>query len=237
METNTVSIVTFVPEDVSLEYAFRAMKNVDEQTHPHWYHYMVCESEALQNHVKSLVGLRSAEYIRRVFVGPWSVPRFSEDFVAIHPVEDFWSPLFLEKMIAELHQCPLTVAGAWCEYNVVEEVLRGKIISTDRTIPGPKVSGMIPPVYSSTIQATFSQALYHIPLIREALLSVSPDTNPYTFALSILYDQDVLGVPEALAFVHKRPPPLIDMEREQFRNWVYRYHPNFVLLDHTNDSR
>lgn len=232
----STAIITFVTSDSKPEYIFRMLKNVDEQSTTDYHHFLVCESDDVMKRVRSFFSLLSTGYADRSsllvyddFTPSMKTVENDSAYVAIHPVEDMWSPLFLEKMIMELTSCTVDVGGVWCRYNIANEVVRGKVISTDKTTSGPDYAGLIRPTYSSFRSATYVQGLYFVEDVFEQIASLTPIMHETVFTASIGLKIDILGITETLATVHNRRVTPIDIREQQARNWLYRNHPMLMV--------
>lgn len=236
MANNTVAILTFIPADSRVEYIVRTMRNVDEQSSTQWHHFIYCENESLVKRVHSLLSLRSSAYPSKVTVQQYSqIERdtlSTYEYICIHPVQDTWSPAFLEKMILELSSCPVFIAGVWCQYQRAQEAIRGKVISFDSVTPGPEYSGaLVFPTYPYIKDSQFIQGLYYTSSIH-FLASINVTVNPMTFAAQILIDQDILAIPDTLAtYSIRKETPESKLEAQQTRNALFRMFPRLHVTD------
>ena len=239
MEYST-AIITFIPARSKPEFVFRMLKNVDEQSYTNYHHFLFCEDEATQKSTKSLFSLLSSNYENKAtllfydnYLKTITEIENTGDYITIHPVEDTWSPLFLEKMIMELTSCAVDICGVWSRYNLANEVVRGKVISVDKITAGPEYAGLILPSYNTFKQAAYIQGLYYVEDVSATMKQLSPGLHEMAFAVSVGYalQKDILGITETLATVHNRRVTPVDIREQQARNWVYRQYPMLLMMD------
>jgi len=237
------SIITFVPKESQTEYLFRTLKNVDEQSYTTYKHFLFCETEELQKEVRSFFSLLSPRYSTHTHVTsydqyPATLLEIEDStYAAIHPVQDYWSPGFLDKMITELANCPVEVAGAWSQYLIADETVRGHIISTDKLVSGPEYAGLIPPLYESIKTAKYIQGLYYVEDIFSILESFTSYTHPARFGLLVCSEQDILGLSDSLATHHRTDQgELVNLSEQKVRNYAYRYYPSFFIEETSKET-
>lgn len=232
----SAAIITFITANSKPEYIFRMLKNVDEQSTTDYHHFLFCENDEAQKRVISLFSLLSPSYGDRSsllsiedYKTTIKILGDNSEYIAVHPVEDIWSPLFLEKMITELTSCTVDVCGVWSRYNIANETVRGKIISIDKIVSGPDYAGLVCPTYSTFKQAVYIQGLYYVEDVLGVISELTPDTHEIIFAAMLGVSLDILGITETLATVHNRRITPIDIREQQARNWMYRNHPMLMV--------
>lgn len=237
-----VTIITIVREaELGKQYLFRTMKNVDEQSMQDWHHILMYDTQEAYGAIHELLKLRSERYIKQSEILPLMPETVTllrthmdgRSYVAIHPMMDQWSPLFLEKMILEIEQAPVSVAGVWSQYNDVAEVLRGQmIVSEGLSQPHSFEVGCIRPHISEMRHAIFIQALYSADMLYNVIDRITDQNFTALFvAAHVLSASDILVLPENLAFHHKVDPIVPDIVYQVTRNWISRTYPYMIGSD------
>lgn len=218
-----VAIITYIPDDTPIEFCARAMRNIDEQSVRTWHHYLLCETEEALRRIRSLISLRSPEYSAQITLLTTNIiPTDSDyDFVAIHPVRDFWSYKFIETMTSVLEDSPVIVAGVLSQYTTVQETIRNKTISVDRTTPGPTYTrSLLLPTLPSIESARYIQGFYHYDVLQDG---DSCHMHPLSFNARILAERDIITIPDICASYSEREEDVLQFQ--QARNDVYRTYP------------
>lgn len=236
----SVAIITHVPAGTPNEYLVRTMKDVDEQSAQTWHHYMFCDDEDTLKRATRLLSLRNTSYTEKLTLSlsqSFFLTIFNDhEFFSFHPVRDYWSPFFIEKMLLELQSCSVAIGGVWCQYSTVHEAIRGKTFSIDKTEKGPAYTGeLLRPIYSRISTAQHIQALYYSDAVPTEAISLR--SHPLFVTLSALMaDADILAIPDVLAFRSFREETTDErLEFQQIRNWIYRHHPYVFLIDTEGD--
>jgi hypothetical protein len=219
-----VAIITYAPEATPTEFYVRTMRNVDEQSSRAWHHFVYCETPEALRKFRSLLSLRSSEYQKQVSLLTSNTIPLEENFkyVAFHPIQDIWNYRFIDVMSSALEDVDVIVAGVWCRYATIQEVIRHKTISIDKTIASTMYSKALLPLSLASIEAAVHiQGLYYYDILHPG----DPcDILPITLTSRVLAEGDILTIPDMLAS-HSVCENSDLLQFQQARNNAYRKYP------------